>query len=153
MDDERIVGLIRELRNEGIDTFVLGLTGAQLVPRLAPVYLQFLSDMAVAGGRALPGPTPYLSASNRTEVEQALARPLLEAGYCRLRRVDSRPLQSESLISESALIPRDPTHRNGWDWDDVTEQTLLLHGAACDTAIAQQIQRWGFAVQGRCAAP
>jgi hypothetical protein len=153
LDDERSVGLIRELRTEGIDTFVLGLTGSQLEPRLAPIYLQFLADMANAGGRALPGPTPYLRAANRAEIESALARPLLEAGYCRLRRADARALRNDSLLGGTVAIARDPSRRDGWDWDDASETTVTLHGAACTLAIEREIQRWNFAVPGSCAVP
>lgn len=155
LDIERMLELVRGLRSESIDTYVLGMTGSTLDPlRLRVIYEQYLADVAQAGGRARSGNRPYLSGSNAEEIEQSLARPLMEQSYCHLVRTASQPIANDTLRAEFGTIQRDPSRRDGWDWDDSSQQRLSLFGPACDRAVEHRVLRWDFALRDRfCPVP
>ncbi|MBL8681298.1 MAG: VWA domain-containing protein [Myxococcales bacterium] len=153
LDDERITNLIRLLRSENVSTTVLGLTGASPEPRLVPIYERFLADMALAGGLPSRGPVPYLRAERRVEIEQSLARPLLEAALCRVVQRDDRQMQGETLIGGGSSVARDTSRRDGWDWADESRRTIQLYGAACDLAIERRVLVWTATATGLCQLP
>jgi hypothetical protein len=153
LDDARTLSLIEALRVEGLDTFVLGLTGGTPFPRLAPIYLGFLERMARAGGRARTTSPPYLDARVRSEIEQSLTRPLLETALCRLVRSDARVMLGDTLTSGGVSIVRDRSRRNGWDWSDDSQRAMQLYGAACDRAIERRVLSWNAPAEGRCELP
>lgn len=153
LDNERIVALIAALREERTRTVVLGLTGATRFSQLVPIFLQFLSDMALAGGLPSRGPVPYLRAERRVEIEQSLARPLLEAALCRVVQRDNRQMQGETLIGGGSSVARDTSRRDGWDWADESRRTIQLYGAACDLAIERRVLVWTATATGLCQLP
>jgi hypothetical protein len=150
---ERIITLVRTLSVEGVSTFVLALTGTTHIPRNIPLYERFLADVAVAGGRALNGPVPYLRGRVRSEIQESLTRPLLEVGFCRLVRSDTRVMRGDTLTGGGESIVRDRSRRNGWDWSDESQHAIQLNGAACDRAIERRVLSWSAPAEGRCELP
>jgi hypothetical protein len=117
---------VHELYSQrGIKTFVIGFGGAVDVVQL--------DKLAVAGGAALPGATKYYQADTAGQLDQALqaiANQVIGCSY----EVDPAPLdlaQTYVWFEKSELVPHDPTHMAGWDFDPATGM-LTLYGMYCD---------------------
>lgn len=116
---------VQQLHAQGVTTFVVGFGGA--------VDAAQLNKLAVAGGAAQSGTTKYFRADTAGELDQALqtiAGTVVGCSY----RVDPPPqdlAQTFVWFSGTELVPRDPGHMAGWDYD-ATTQMITLYGMYCD---------------------
>jgi hypothetical protein len=114
----------------GVPTYVIGLDSAtQPDERMA------LSEMARAGGRpnTTPGQPAYYSAEQVDDVNAAFLSIAHSIAQCALA-TPSRPSDPGAIEVQidGATVPNDPTHTNGWDWNDPSFGQIALFGAACD---------------------
>jgi hypothetical protein len=116
---------VAQLHAQGVKTFVIGFGGA--------VDAVQLDKLAVAGGAPQSGTTKYFRADTAGELDQAfqaIAATVVSCSY----RVDPPPEdldQTYVWFEQTELVPRDPTHVAGWDYDAAT-QMITLYGMYCD---------------------
>lgn len=114
---------IQQMATAGVKTFVIGFGGAVDVPAL--------NSFAVAGGMPLMGPTKYYDAANQMQLDaalQAIASATLGCTF-KLASVPPDPNQLYVFLDKT-MLPRDPSHMNGWDYDGVTN-TITVYGQPC----------------------
>lgn len=146
IDDRRIEQEVRQLRSDGIDTVVIGLsTGAD-----SELYLEFLRTLAIAGGSFGGEQIPYLSAEIESQIENVFTRSLLEPSYCELRITNSGARTPDVLISERVTAARGVVDGNGWDIVLDHPDRIRLRGTLCDHAIAHRVLSWDGAWNQRC---
>jgi hypothetical protein len=130
LDDGRTANTIASYAAQGVPTYVIGLDSATL-----PDERTALSEMALAGGRpnTTRGEPAYYSAQHVDEVNAAFASITRSIAQCTLA-TPSRPSDPGAIEVQidGVTIPRDPTHTNGWDWNDPSFGQIALFGAACD---------------------
>ncbi len=153
LDDERILSLLREARTEGIETFVIGLVGMSFSPRNDMIFRRFLDEIAEAGGRGNPTTPRYLAATNTREIERALSRPIREIAACSLSQRGDRRMLGDRLYREGSSIARDPSGRDGWNRVEGSANRVRLSGAACASAVENNVRRWFAPAEGRCLPP
>lgn len=111
------------LAKHGIPTYVIGMPGAE-------PYASVLGRMAVAGGTARPGPTPYYAVTDRAELEDALYS--IGTGLairCTIDLDEEPPDPARvNVYFDGELVPADP--EDGWSWNGTTR--IEVNGAACD---------------------
>jgi hypothetical protein len=130
LDDVSTATTIASYAARGVPTYVIGLDSAtQPDERMA------LSEMARAGGRpnTTPGQPAYYSAKQLDEVNAAFASITRSIAQCTLA-TPSRPSDPGAIEVQigGATVPHDPTHTNGWDWNDPSFGQIALFGPACD---------------------
>ena len=92
-----------------------------------------LNTFAIAGGKPLAGATKYYQADTAAQLDQAfqsIAGLVVSCDYT----VNPPPpdlAQTYVFYENTELVPRDPTHAAGWDYDPVT-MTLTMYGSYCD---------------------
>lgn len=130
LDDVRTATTIASYAARGVPTYVIGLDSATL-----PDERTALSEMARAGGRpnAAPGQPAYYSVQHVDEVSAAFASITRSIAQCALA-TPSRPSDPNAIEVQidGVRVPRDPTHENGWDWNDPSFGQIMLFGPACD---------------------
>jgi hypothetical protein len=130
LDDKRAVKVIASYAARGVPTYVIGLDSAT-----QPSERSALSEMAVAGGRpnTAPGQPAYYSVEQVDQVNAAFAAITRSIARCALA-TPSRPSDPSAIEIQidGATVPRDASHRNGWDWNDPSFGQVALFGAACD---------------------
>jgi hypothetical protein len=115
---------VQQLFGAGIKTFVIGFGGA--------VDAVQLDKLAVAGGAPQSGATKYYRADTAGELDQALSSIANQVVGCSYL-VDPPPedvAQTYVWFDATELVPRDPSHMAGWDYDPAT-QLITLYGAYC----------------------
>lgn len=140
LDQMRTVDLIREVAQpttagvQPIPVFVVGIDAP--VDR-SPDFRDVLEAMAQAGGRARhvmgrPGYYSIQRAEDFTEAFTEVARSVARCAFV----TPSRPDDPNAIDVEldGALIARDPTRTEGWDWTDAANGELTFFGAACAQA-------------------
>ena len=132
IDDDGAVAAVERARAQGVGTYVIGIDGD-----IDERYVAVLDRMAVAGGRALPGARRYYSVREGAQLGAAfdeIQRTVVRCAYV----TPSRPDDPERIAvrSAGALVPRDATRRDGWDWTDRAYGELTLFGPACERAVA-----------------
>jgi hypothetical protein len=122
LDDLRTLGAVRDLAEQGIRTFVVGIPGTE-------DFVELLDAMAISGGTDIDG--HHFSVRDAAELEEALRNATGSVVSCTydLEGIPDDP-DSVFVIIDGIPIPRDTSRRNGWDFDD--EQTVHLYGEACD---------------------
>lgn len=132
---------VAQFQREGFPTLVVG-------PRLAadgsPVLRVILEAYAEAGGLARrDGPaTWYDSTLDRDELLLAAERAILHPAYCVGRAAqgtdepDAWVMQAPSI----GTIPRDTSHREGWDWVDAALGTVRLFGTPCERVARARVR-------------
>ncbi len=146
LDDRRIEQEVRQLRAEGIDTVVIGLStgnGDEL-------YREFLRTLAIAGGSFGGEQIPFLSAEIESQIETVFTRSLLEPSYCELRVTNSAAPTPDVLISERTTATRGIIDGNGWDIVPEHPDRIRLRGSLCDHAIAHRVLSWDGVWNHRC---
>ena len=109
----------------GIKTFVVGFGGG--------VDAAQLNEFATLGGAPLAGATKYYQADTAAQLQQAfqsISELVVSCEYV----VDPAPPdlgQTYVYFEDTELVPRDPTHVAGWDYDPATMK-LTLYGSYCD---------------------
>jgi hypothetical protein len=120
---DETVAAIDALRGIGVNTYVLGF-GATLTGG-SPALMR----MATAGGTTRP-----YSARTPMELELALDAIAAEVTPASCTIALDGPVRDPSLFqvrfAGGDLIPRDPSHTRGWDYDAATN-TITFYGAEC----------------------
>jgi len=115
---------VQQLFAHGIKTFVVGFGGA--VDEIQ------LDKLAVAGGAAQMGATKYFRADTAGDLAiafQSIADQVVGCSYL----VDPPPedlAQMYVWFEGTELVPRDPSHMAGWDYD-LASQRITLDGMYC----------------------
>lgn len=92
-----------------------------------------LTKLANKGGVPATGATPYYSADSAADLDgvfQTIANQVVSCTY----KVDQTPpdlAQTYVVYGGSTLVPHDPGHSAGWDFDPAT-MTLTMYGSYCD---------------------
>jgi hypothetical protein len=132
LDDANTVEAVRRIRELGVHTYVIGVTGVDN-------FTDVLNRMAETGGTALPQASPsdprFYRADNQGALQAALEAITQRVLTCRVQTdVNLNDVNSVSVRVGSQVLTRDPVRQNGWD---VTgPNTVELFGAACDVATA-----------------
>lgn len=111
--------------NRGIKTFVVGFGGG--------VDAAQMNKFAAVGGAPLTGATKYYQADTAAQLDQvfqAISELVVSCEYT----VDPAPPNLDETyvyFEYSELVPRDPAHGMGWDYDASTGK-LTIYGAYCD---------------------
>ncbi|HEY0251982.1 MAG TPA: hypothetical protein VGC41_10670, partial [Kofleriaceae bacterium] len=118
--------------NRHIATFVVGF-GSE-------VDAAELTKLATKGGVPSAGATPYYSADSAADLDavfQTIANQVVSCTY----KVDQTPPdldQTYVVYSGNILVPRDPAHAAGWDFDPAA-MTLTMYGTYCDQLKAHTV--------------
>ncbi len=97
-----------------------------------------LNDVAVAGGRALPGDAKFFNAANEVELQMALDEIAGQVFSCTVP-LDEEPLNPEFVTieigGETIDMVTDCATEDGWVYSnpDGPYDTIILCGAACDS--------------------
>jgi hypothetical protein len=130
LDDVRAAAAIASYAARGVATYVIGLDSATL-----PDERMALSEMARAGGRpnTAPGQPAYYSAERVDDINGVFASITRSIARCALA-TPSRPSDPGAIEVQidGVTVPIDPSHTNGWDWNDPSFGQIALFGAACD---------------------
>jgi hypothetical protein len=111
--------------SRGIKTFVVGFGGG--------VDAAQMNKFAMLGGAPLTGATKYYKADTANQLDQvfqSIAELVVSCEYT----VDPAPPdvdQTYVYFTNNELVPRDPTHVAGWDYDPATMK-LTFYGSHCD---------------------
>lgn len=127
LDDDRTLATLRRLASRGIQTFVMGLSGAGS-------FTDVLDAMAVAGGRPRSGSPRYYSAESSSGITAALSAITSGVADC-FFDLDMAPPDPELVDVRigATSIGRDPSRRNGWYWSEGSDNRRIeFYGAACD---------------------
>lgn len=136
LDDRATLSVIQDIAGrQNIPVFVVGI-GA-----FAPDFSGVLDRMAVAGGRPRTDTPRYYGVQSAAELDQALHTIAGSVARCTYL-TPSAPTDPDAIyvtIGDN-LIPRDPTHVEGWDWVDIAYGTIAFFGKSCDVAQAGQLE-------------
>lgn len=116
-----------------VATFVVGFGGA--------VDAKQLNIFANAGGKPISNPTTqYYKAEDQTSLDKALASIAQTSMGCvlSLKNVPA-DLSKIYVFFDDKEVPRDPTHKNGWDYDAKTNK-LTFYGQACKDLQDQKVK-------------
>ena len=131
LDDQRTIQTITDIfKTMNIPVYVIGIGSTE-----RPEFLQVLDNMAIAGGRPRPTTPRHYNVQSSAELKGALQSIGDSIAKCTYL-TPSAPTDPNAITVEinGKIIPRDPTHMNGWDWVDQTFGTLAFFGAACTAA-------------------
>lgn len=130
LDDDAAVAAVEALRADGIPVYVLGLTD----PEVAPILGEVLDRMAVAGGRPREtGERRFYDIRNADELSATLTEITESVSRCTLYLDPGAEItDDEELTFGGRVIPRDPTHTDGWDFTNLEEGEITLFGSACE---------------------
>lgn len=140
LDQMRTVELVREIAQpttpgaQPIPVFVVGIDAP--VDR-SPDFRDVLEAMAQAGGRPRRemGRPAYYSIQRAEDFTLAFNEVTRSVARCAFV-TPSRPDDPNAIDVEldGALVPRDPTRTEGWDWTDQGNGELTFFGNACTQA-------------------
>jgi hypothetical protein len=118
--------------NRGIPTFVVGFgSGTDSAE---------LDKLATNGGTALAATPKYYQADNAAQLDQAFQSIAELVVSCEFT-VDPAPAdlaQTYVFYDKTELVPHDPAHGDGWDYDPATMK-LTLYGGYCDRLKAHDV--------------
>lgn len=112
----------------GVPTFAIGFGGA--------ANPQFLSNVAIEGGTALPDasfPNLFYNAADDIQLSAALDQIAKKTLGCELALGSTPPDPSKLyvFVDGGDSVPKDPSHANGWDYSSATN-TVTFYGMICD---------------------
>ena len=91
-----------------------------------------LSNMAIQGGTARLRTPRYYQAEKQADVEDALKNISNSALLCSFTLSKTGIDPAKIFIGiDGQLVPRDPSHLSGWDYNSTTN-LVMLYGPACD---------------------
>jgi hypothetical protein len=123
---EAAIAAVAETRAAGIPVFVMG-----IATRGSDAH-DTLNQMAARGGRARGDATGYYPVGGRQDLVAALEAITGQVYACTFRLEQAPPAPDRvSVELEGAPVPRDPEHREGWDFGE-GQSSLLLYGSACE---------------------
>lgn len=133
VDHDATVAAVTRLAAQGIDTYVVGMPGAE-------PYANLLSELATAGGTARPGPTAYYAVDD----DDALTSALRGIGSQLAISCDiqlAQPPDSQNLVNivfDGRVVPENPDGADsGWSWTG--PQSLALRGSSCDELLSGNV--------------
>jgi hypothetical protein len=127
---------IKALYGRGVRTFVVGFGSS--------VSVASLDAFAQAGGAEnASGPHKFYDAADQASLDAALSAIAQASLTCTLQLSSPPPNGDTSLIfvyfdKKPPPVPKDGTHKDGWDYDGAT-QRVTFYGAACDQLKTGQV--------------
>jgi hypothetical protein len=119
--------------NEGVPTFVIGFGDG-----IDPVQMDIFAQ---AGGVPSADPAAdYYKAEDQASLDAALAEIASKTLGC-VYDLEETPEDANKIyvfFDNTAEVPRDPNHEDGWDYDPATNQ-VTFYGDACDTLKAGEV--------------
>lgn len=152
LDDTAVVEAITELRDAGIDTYVVGIPGSES-------YASFLDDFAEAGGRVNPdGPEKYYAVDGDggveglTNVFKNITTALIQTCDFQLETTPPDPEKVNVALDCTAVSRGDDDaagdaggDTGAWTLDDTTDPpTVRLLGETCEEVQATGVERIDF---------
>jgi hypothetical protein len=132
-DDARpyAVSAVSDALKQGFAVFVVGVATSKDSATKA------LNDMAVAGGvprsDANPLATRYYLANTQSELVTALRSITSELASCVFPLTQPPPVPNNiGLKLDGALVPRDASRQNGWEYKGDGYAAIEVYGPACD---------------------
>jgi hypothetical protein len=124
-DPDSTIRAIEDAAKAGFRTFVIGFENED------PGVPETLDRMAVAGGKPRAGTPRYYRAANRADLDAALAAITRSLTNC-VFPLAVPPLDPGfvGVSVDGQLIPRDPTHAQGWDYV-MNGKGVEIFGSAC----------------------
>jgi hypothetical protein len=124
-DPDTTIQAIADAAAAGFPTFVIGIgdeDGSDL---------EALDEMAVAGGKPRAAMPRFYPAANRAELDAVLEAIAVSITTC-VFPLAARPLDPEyvGVTVDSALVPRDPSHQQGWDYT-TNGMAVEIFGSVC----------------------
>lgn len=128
LDDTMTIAQLQAIFSQGMPTYVIGL-GSSLNQ-----FASTLDAMAVAGGVPRTGIGPrYYSVANQSELTDAFNRVTAQLTRCTFL-LNGLTLNDTFVVQVGGVdVPQGP---NGWEWLNLANGELALHGMACDQAAA-----------------
>ncbi len=128
LDDDLTIAQLLAIFGQGMPTYVIGL-GSSLNQ-----FASTLDAMAVAGGVPRQGIGPrYYSVANQAELTDAFNRVTAQLTRCTFL-LNGLTLNDTFVVQVGGVaVPQGP---DGWEWLNLTNGELALHGVACDQAAA-----------------
>lgn len=131
LDDGRTVETIRTVaESQKVPVYVIGIGSIE-----RREFLQVLDDMAIAGGRPRPAMPRHYNVQSESDLANALGGIRDAVAKCTYL-TPSSPNDPDKITVQidGAVIARDPTKTNGWDWVDRSFGELAFFGDACTRA-------------------
>jgi len=131
LDDTRTVKVTRDIFElQKIPVYVIGIGGTE-----DPAFISALDKLAVAGGRPRPTTPKHYNVQSSAELKsslQSIGDSIAKCTYL----TPSAPTDPNAINVEinGSAVPRDPSHKSGWDWVDQAFGTLAFFGPSCDAA-------------------
>jgi len=133
VDSFNVVDRISDLKDAGVDTFVVGIPGTE-------AYADFLDEFAEAGGRAVSGAdSKYYrvdDVANLTDVFREITIQLVTS--CELEIPESSSTLPPKVVVDCDIVPRFENGAGGaseqttnWEWEP-GNNSITLVGDACD---------------------
>lgn len=141
VDSFNVVDRIDNLKEEGIDTFVVGIPGTE-------AYSDFLDEFAEAGGRSVSGDgNRYYRVDDVAELTQVFRDITIQlVTSCELEIPQSTSTLPPKVVVDCDLIPRFEDGAGGesgqvtnWEWTPGSE-TITLVGDSCER-VSQGVDR------------
>jgi hypothetical protein len=128
LDDTRTTTIIADVLAHGIPTYVVGLLGNDDETRFG----QVLGNMAKAGGRPRDAVPAYYPANSQSDLDDAFATIRDQVGAC-VYLTASVPDASGTIVVtiDGAVVPYDPTGKQGWSWANQQNGEIVFAGNAC----------------------
>jgi hypothetical protein len=114
---------------------------------------QCLDAVAFMGQTRQPGPTSYAWTADPDDLADQLAKAMvpLEQRTCRfLVRGDVKDLNKLEISVNFMSLPRDTTHRDGWDLDASGSPEIQLYGSACKQLKCNQLEHRAVRAEITC---
>jgi hypothetical protein len=132
--------------NGGINTIVLPLGQAARSSAC-------LQTVAENGHTRDPGATdfPFAADPGKVAAELRKAMAQVEQQTCRFRvRTEIRNRDILQVTAEFMPLPRDPTHKEGWDYDPSGTPEIQIYGTACKKLKCSQLYEHDFRAEEDC---
>jgi hypothetical protein len=132
LDDMRTLLAVDATVAGGVPVYVIGIDDP-----MRPDLTEVLNRLAVRGGRpnSQPGEPRYYSVRSSEALTAAftsIQRSITQCAFVTPSRPDD-PDEIEIEI-DGVPVPRDETHRDGWDWTDPDFGAISFFGPSCDRA-------------------
>jgi hypothetical protein len=118
-----------------VKTIVLGVS--------ADAFGTALEEMARAGGAPRDGGAPsYYPATTPAELQAQLGSIIggVATPSCTIDLTGVPPdPKLVTVYFDGMQVPFNPTHMNGWDWENATMKKIVLYGTYCQSVLNRQV--------------
>ena len=127
------MAIITALNLKKVPTFVVGFGSG--------VNVTWLNNFAVAGGKPVNDPKhKFFKAENQATLDKALAAIAKATMGCIYQLKKVPPTMNKIFVFfDKKSVPRDTSHKNGWDYD-ASKNQVTFYGAACAMLKAGQVK-------------